>query len=126
MEAEVLEQRHLAGFERIYFRFNFGADGLFEVNDPLPNQFAQTAGDDLQPKTRIDFAPGAAQVRHEDDPRLSLDEMFDGGKGSPDAAVVSDFARLAERNIKVHADEDSLPFDIKLFYGSLGHGLRLR
>ena len=129
MEAQVLEQQHLAGLKLTghfagYFANAIGREGHVDIfAQRFVEQLAQTVNHRAQRIFWIRFALGTAQVRSQNDLGLMPDGVDDGGQRGRDAGVVGDGrAVISERHIEINADEDPLVGQIDVANGELGHG----
>ena len=119
VEAEVLQQQGLAGFELLRHLERNVADAVgregnvFRDVENLLQQNAQ-AGDERPQAHGLDrLALGPAQVRAEDDLGLVAQRVLDGGKRLADASVVGDDA-VFQGDVEVHADEHTLVGKIQI------------
>ena len=119
VEAEVLQQQRLAGFELLDISSAIsptqsGEKATFsETLRTCSSRLAQ-AGDQRAQAHGLDrLALGAAEVRAEDDLGLVAQRVLDGGKGLADAGVVGDDAVL-EGDVEVDADEHALVGKIQI------------
>jgi hypothetical protein len=106
VEADVFEEADLTVFEGVGGLDHIRADDIGEEGDVLAEELGQTSGDRREGEFGILFAFGAAQVAAEDDARALGEEVFDGGEGFGDAAVVGDLA-VFDGDIEIAADEDA-------------------
>ena len=132
MEAQVLEQQHLAGFKLArHFAGDFanairGEAHVFCGAHVLVDQLAQPVDNGAQRVFRIRFSLGAAEVRGEDDLGVVAQGVLDGGQRGDDARVVGDFlAVFRERHVKVDANENALVLKFDVANGELGHDVFL-
>ncbi len=107
VEAQVLDDRDLAGFEAADRVVGGGADGVLGERDRRAEEFGEALGRLEEGEGRVRGALGAAQVRGHDHLGARLDEGLDGGQHGADAAVVGDEA-VGQRDVEVGADEDPL------------------
>ena len=109
VEADVLQQHHLARLEGCGQRLCGFADYVVSQLDFLPEQLGQALGDRLEGILRVDLALRAAQVRAEDYCGLLRQQVLDGLQGGNNTLVVGDPARVVLRNVKIAPDDDLFP-----------------
>ena len=84
--------------------------------------FRELLGDGFEGQLGLEAgAIGTAEVAHEDDASVVLNEIVDGGQGSLDTGSVTNDAIL-DRHVEVNADENALAVDIDVADGLLGKG----
>ena len=121
VEAEVLEQQHLAGAEPLDGVLGAGAERVAGDRDGLAQQLAEALADRAEPEAVADLAVGAAEVAGEDHAGALRLEVADRRERRADARVVGDPAVL-ERDVEVDADEDALARGVQVPDGELVHG----
>ena len=85
-------------------------------------ELSELLGDRLEGKLGLEAsALRTAEVAHEDDASVVLNEVVDGGQGSLDTGGVANDAIL-DRHVEVNADENALAVDIDVADGLLGKG----
>ena len=113
VEAEVLEQEGLAGFEVGGHLAGDDADAVGRegyvliVAEDVVEQAAKMSDEGTEAHGLDGLALGPAEVRAEDDLGLVAESVLDGGERLADAGVVGDDAVL-EGDVEVDADEDAL------------------
>ena len=122
VKTDVLENEDLARLD--------GGDGLggllaISVGDKSnieTRELGELLGDGLEGKLGLEAgALGTAEVAHEDNASIVLNEIVDGGQGSLDTGGVANDAIL-DRHVEVNADENALAVDIDVADGLLGKG----
>ena len=88
VEAQVLQQQHLAFAERSDGGLDLCADAVGRGGDRRLQQLRQSAGDGREPERFHDLPLGPPQVGAEDHLRPVLAQVFDGGQRGADAQVV--------------------------------------
>ena len=88
VEAQVLQQQHLALAERGDGGLDLRADAVGCGGDGCVLQLRQSAGDGREPERFYDLPLGPPQVGAEDHLRPLLAQVLDGGQRGPDAQVV--------------------------------------
>ncbi len=123
MEAQVLEQQHLAG--RRLHGFHFGADAIGRHLDRRPSSSCSRAATGCRLISGFGFSLGTPQVRRQDDTGAVFQRVLDGGQRRLDALVAGDFhvalVVLLQRHIEIHADEDSFPFQVEIANREIRH-----
>ena len=112
VEAEVLEQHHLARLQGALRagRFHRRPHAVGEERDLLAQDLGELVGNRLQGELRHHLPVGPAQMRHEHDRGALLERVLDGGERGQDALVVGDGAgHLVLRDVEVHPHQDALP-----------------
>ena len=120
MEAQILEQQHLArsGQHRLYLR----TDAVGSHRHRPAEQLRQARGNGFQAHLRIGFALGPPEVARQDHARALFERVSDGRQGSPNPFVAGDFLpAIRERNVKVYADEDAFSRQIQIADGKCAH-----
>ena len=85
-------------------------------------ELSELLGDRLEGKLGLEAsALRTAEVAHEDDASVVLNEVVDGGQGSLNTGGVANDAIL-DRHVEVNADENALAVDIDVADGLLGKG----
>ena len=122
IEADVLENEDLARLDG-----GNGLGGLLTIrvgnkSNVKARELGELLGDRLEGELGLEAsALGTAEVAHEDDASVVLDEILDGGKGSLDAGGIAHDAVL-DRHIEVNANENAFAVDIDVADGLLGKG----
>ena len=129
MEAQILQQQHLAGFKLTgHFTGHFAdairrkghVDALAQL---LVEQFTQTDNHRAQRVLRIRLALGTAQVRGKNHLGLAPQGVLDGGQSGHYTGVIRDGrAVFGQRNVEINADEQLLVGQIDVANRELGHG----
>ena len=129
VEAQVLQQQHLAGFQLPGQLVGYFADAVRRKGDVdalaqlLAEQDTQPVNHRTQRILRIGLALGAAQVRGQNHFGLAPQCVIDGGQRGHDAGVVGDGrAVFGERHVEIDADEQPLVGQIDVANRELGHG----
>ena len=113
VEAEVLDQEHLAGHEGFGGIKSFGSVGS-ELDGNAEG--LGHGGDNLfQRQLGVDLAFGFAHVRHDDEGAAVVEDFLEGGEGTADAGVVGDVAVLVEGHVEVNANESFVAFEVEVF-----------
>ncbi len=118
VEAEVLEQQHLAVLERGSLGLGVLADRVVGEEDGGAEHLAEAVGDGREGVLGLRSALGATEVRTDDDARAGVGEALDRRRRRADAAVVGD-GRAVERHVEVGADEDALAAQVPEVTGRL-------
>ena len=122
VETDVLENEDLTRLD--------GGDSLSSLlairvgnkSNVKARELSELLGDRLKGELRLEAGTlGAAEVAHEDDASVVLNEVVDGGQGSLDTGGVANDAIL-DRHVEVNADENALAVDIDVADGLLGKG----
>ena len=122
VETDVLENEDLARLDG-----GNGLGGLLAIrvgnkSNVKARELGEFLGDGLEGELGLEAgALGTAEVAHEDDASVVLNEVVDGGQGSLDAGGVANDAIL-DRHVEVNADENALAVDIDVADGLLGKG----
>ena len=106
MEAQVLEQEHLARPQTARSRLDRGADAVGDRLDGAAQQLGQAHGHRRHAEAVDHLALGPAEMRREHDRTALLEEVRDGRQGGADARVVGHAAAL-ERHVEVHPHEET-------------------
>ena len=120
VEADVLQQNDVAGLHRVDALLGVLADDVLGQDDLLIELLAQALRNGGQGILHVEFALGTAQVRAEDDGRIVVQEVLDGGQRRHDAGVVGDL-RAVQGDVEVAAHEYALAGYIDIFDGLLVH-----
>ena len=122
VEADVLENEDLARLDSGDSLGSLLAVGVGDKGNVETGELSELLGDGLEGELGLEAgAIGTAEVAHEDDASIVLDEVVDGGQGSLDAGGVANDAIL-DRHVEVNADENALAVDIDVADGLLGKG----
>ena len=120
VEAEVLEEQHLAGAEALDGVLRPDAERVAGDRHVAAEQLGQALPDRPEPEAVLDLAVGAAEVAGEDDRAPAWSSALIVGMRGPDARVVGDLA-VGQRDVEVDADEDALARDVDVADGELVH-----
>ena len=120
VEADVLQQNDVARLHRVDALLGVLADDVLGQDDLLIELLAQALRNGGQGILHVEFALGTAQVRAEDDGRIVVQEVLDGGQRRHDAGVVGDL-RAVQGDVEVAAHEYALAGYIDIFDGLLVH-----
>ena len=116
VEAQILQQQHLAG--RRLHRLHFGTDAIGRHLHRTSQQLLQPRRHGLQAHLRIRLPLGTPQVRRQNHSRAVLQRVLNGGQRRLNALVAGDFhvalIVLLQRHIEIHTDEDTLPLQIEI------------
>ena len=88
-----------------------------------PRSDARCVGHRLEAVLRIRLSLRPAEVRGEDHRRIAFERVLDRGQRRPHAGVVADHPVL-QRDVEVHADEDTLALQIEVPDREFHDGLR--
>ena len=122
VETDVLENEDLARLDSGDSLGSLLAVGVGDKGNIEARELSELLGDRLKGELRLEAgAIGTAEVAHEDDASVVLNEVVDGGQGSLDAGGVANDAIL-DRHVKVNADKNALAVDIDVADGLLGKG----
>lgn len=106
VEANVFEEADLAVFEGVGALGDFGADNIGEKGDVLDEELGQASGDGGESEFGVFLAFWPSEVAAQDDACALGEEVFDGGEGFGDAAVVGDVA-VFDGDIEIASNEDA-------------------
>ena len=122
VKTDVLENEDLARLDGGDSLSSLLAVGVGDKGNVETRELSEFLGDGLEGQLGLEAgALGTAEVAHEDDASVVLNEIVDGGQGSLDAGGVANDAIL-DRHVKVNADENALAVDIDVADGLLGKG----
>jgi hypothetical protein len=116
--AQVLQKQHLA--RRRQHGFHFRTHAIRRESHGSAQKLLQLRGHRLHTHLRIRLAFGTAQVRCEDYARAVFQSVINRRDGSQYALVAGDFLPAVllrgggERNVEIHSDEDTLPFEVEI------------
>ena len=120
VEADVLENEDLAGLESLDSGSGLLAVRVGDEGHIKAGKLGELGGDGLEGELGLEAgAVRTAEVAHEDDAGVVVDQVLDGREGSVDAGGVTDNAVL-DRHVEVDADEDALAVDVDVADGLLG------
>ena len=115
-----LEHEHVAGLEGLDGSGRLLTVGVGDEGHVQAGELGELGGDGLQGELGLEAGAGrAAEVAHEDDARVVIDQVLDRGQRGLDAGGVADDAVL-DRHVEVNADQDALAVDIDVADGLLG------
>ncbi len=120
VEADVLQQHDVAGLHLRDALLGILADDVLGQHDRLAQLFGQAGGDGGQGVLHIELALGAAQVRGQDDGRIVIQQVLDGGQSRHDAGLVRDLVAV-QRDVEVAANEHFLAGYLNILNGLLVH-----
>ena len=110
----------MAGLERGGSLSSSLAVGIGDEGDVQTGELGELLGNGSERERRLRaVALGAAEVAHEDDLGVVVNEVLDGGDGGLDARGIAHDA-IGHRHVEVHAHEDALAVDIDVADGLLG------
>ena len=122
VKTDVLENEDLARLDGGDSLSSLLAVGVGDKGNVETRELSELLGDGLEGQLGLEAgALGTAEVAHEDDASVVLNEVVDGGQGSLDTGGVANDAIL-DRHVKVNADENALSVDIDVADGLLGKG----
>ncbi len=132
VEAEVLEEKGLAGLELGgelggELADAVGGEGyVFRGSEDVVEELAEAVDDGTEAHGRDGLAFGAAEVGAEDDLGLVAQGVLDSGDGFANAGVVEDLGGagggvVGEGDVEVDTDEDALVGEVEVADGKLGH-----
>ncbi len=121
VEAEVLEEQHLAVLERRGLGLGVVADGVLGEDDVGAEHLAEALRDRREGVLGLGGALGAAEVGADDDAGAGVGQALDRRGRGADAAVVGD-GRAVERHVEVGPDEDALAAQVPEVAGGLHAG----
>ena len=121
VEAEVLEQHHLARLQRGAGRLHLGADAVVELLHRLAEELGEPRGHRREAELVAALPVGAAEVAHEHQARALVEHVLDGGQRRAQPLVVLDRAVL-EGDVEVDAHDDALAAEVEVLDEELGHG----
>ncbi len=110
MEADVLEQQHLARLQPAHSGLGDRPDAVGYERDVAPQVLGELAGDGPKRQRRV-RSRGPAEVRHHDDEGAPVHQVPKGGDGGANARVVRDLA-VCHRNVEVLTHEDAPAGDV--------------
>ena len=120
VKADVLEHEDLARLEGLDGGSGLLAVGVVDEGHVQAGELGELGGDGLEGELGLEAgAVRAAEVAHEDDAGVVLDQVVDGRQGGLDAGGVANDAVL-DRHVEVNADEDALAVDVDVADGLLG------
>ena len=125
VEAQVLQQRHVAGRERSCCGLRLLADAIGdESHRAAAQRLRKRFGEGTERHRRHGLALRPAKVRSDDDLRPTLCEFCERRRHSVDPRGVADCA-LPHRHVQVHPHEDALAGDLDIVErAERGHGAR--
>ncbi len=107
VEAEVLEQQHVAVLERTHGILGGDADAVVGEGDGLADRLGKRLDQRLQRHPRHALAIGPAEVAEHDHPGPLVGEFLQGRRGALDAHRIAHLAVL-HRHVEVDPHEDAL------------------
>ena len=120
VEADVLEDEDVARLEGVDGGLGLVAVGVSDEGDVEAAHLGELLGDRLEGELGLEAgALGAAEVAHEDDASVVLNEVLDRGERGGDARGVAHDAVL-DGDVEVDAAKDALAVDIDVTDGLLG------
>src|SRR6266436_3820195 len=121
MEANVFEEEDVAVSELIAFRLRDGSDTIRGKSNRPADEFFELLGDLTERIFRFRAALGTAEMRSDHQTAAFLNDEAECGDGFANARVVGDDA-VFERDVEVHADENTLSANVEVVDGELVHG----
>ena len=112
MEAQVLEQQHLARLQGIGLCLSIST--VLSKLDGSTQCSGYSTGDLAQRQFMVDFAFGLAHVRHDDEGTAVSKNLFQCGNCTADAGVVGDFSFFVQGYVEVNAHDCLLTGKIKI------------
>jgi hypothetical protein len=126
VEAEILQQNHVAGLGLGAGGLDFRADAVVEELHRLAEQLRERIGDGLEGKFLDALAVRAAEVAHQDDRRTLVERVADGRQRRLNALGVGDGAGgFVLRDVEIHADEGAFALQIEIFNKQFGHKIKI-
>jgi hypothetical protein len=116
VEAHILEHHDIAVPHGRDSRLDRRADAVIQMTNRALQQLTQALGQRPGPVRLVDLAVRTAQVRHQDDPGVPLDQVRDGRKRRADPRVIDDPARL-HRRVEVDANEHAFAGNVDIMDG---------
>jgi len=121
MEAEVLEQDHLSGLQRVDRLLDLGTDAVLDKPDFLPQEPRKTFRHGRKAHIGDDLSLRPAQMRHHDDNGAFIQCIIQRWQHRPDPGVIGDVQTTVHRNVEVEAEQNLFPLDVDAvdeFHGS--------
>jgi hypothetical protein len=113
LEADVLEQQHLARLERVCSCLLCRPGDTSRQGNRPTEQVAQPIRNWPQRKGLVNLALRTPQMRTDDDRSTCIKQVLQGRQRSPDSGVVADYA-VAQRDVQVSTYEDGLALDAQI------------
>ncbi len=120
MEAEVFQEQDFAVLEGGGELFDGGADAVVGEFHGLGEKLGEAGCAGLEGVFGFGSALGSAEVGHEDEASAAAEDVFDGGEGLGDAAVIGDFSGF-EGDVEIDSHEDFFSADVHVGGGFFGH-----
>ena len=121
VEAQVLQQQHLAGPQLLDGMGGLVAHHLVGLGDgDAVEELAQPLGHRVQLQLGLRLALGASEVGHEHQPGAAFETVSEGRQGGADPAVVGHRAVRGLGDVEVHPDQQGLAFDVEVTNGAHG------
>ena len=114
VEAEVLQQQHVAVAHACRVSFGRVADTVGSHHHLAPKKLGQTRRHGLERHRSDDLALGSPKVRGKDRPAAGLDDVSDRGESSPDARVVGDGAVGSQWHVEVNARQNAFTPQVEI------------
>ena len=122
VEAQVLEERDLAGLQRGAGLLDLGADAVGAGTSPACRAArASFSATGLSEYFAIFCPSGRPEVAHQHQARALAEHVLDGGQRGAQALVVLHLAVL-DRHVEVDAHEHALALEVEVLDEELGHG----
>ncbi len=106
MEAKILEQKHLAGLQRVRFRFGIVTDAVVRPMNFRAQELCEFLADRFQRVFRFPLSLRTAEVAGDDDGGAGVTKAAKRRQRLLDARGVGD-ARAIERHVVIDAIEDT-------------------
>ena len=124
VEAEVLQQDHVARLGLGAGGLNFRADAVVEELHRLAEQLRERIGDGLEGKFLDALAVRTAKVAHQNHRRTLVERVFDGRQRRLNALGVGDgTGGFVLRDVEIHADQGAFALQVEIFNKQFGHKL---
>ena len=120
MEAEVLQEKDVAGLQGVHCSFYAGACALINGEHFLLKQLRQAMQHGGQSHILHHLAPGSAQVRAKDDSSPLLLKVLNGRNGGADAAVVR-YPTILHGHVEVRPHKNAFAADLHVSHALLLH-----
>jgi len=111
VEAHVLQHHDLAIMQRLHHGLHRRTNAVVQMAHRTCDQLAQPLRQGSRSVGLIDLAVRPAEVRHQDDACVALDEVLNGRNRLADSGIVDDPAAL-HRDVEVDADQHALTGDV--------------
>ena len=120
VEEDVLQKNHVTGLHLGDALLRVGTDDVLGQHNLLVQLLAQTLGHGSQGVLHVELALGTAQMRAEDDGRIVIQQVLDGGQSRHNTGFIGNL-RSVQRDVEVAANQYALAGYVDILNGLLVH-----